>query len=289
MNSHSTLNNSQPINPKNNPDTSASNTVKITVMRYRPDEDDKPWPETFEIEWTYDMSILDALGVIKDNLRPELAYRWSCRMEVCGSCGMVVNGEPKLACSTFVRDYVNKAANKSPSNKAQSEGLGDIVIGAMDNFPIEKDLVVDTEPFIKKLESVSPYIISKNPRALRDKENIQTPKQLAKYKQYTMCINCMLCYQACPQVGLNADFLGPAASALAHRYNLDSRDNGAKIRFKMLNEENGIWPCTFVGYCSDVCPKQVDPAGAIQQAKAQGVGYWAMDLISGNKKQREES
>lgn len=300
MSSHSKLNSSQPINPENNPDRSASyklandklvssNTVKITVMRYRPDEDDKPWPETFEIEWTYDMSILDALGVIKDNLRPELAYRWSCRMEVCGSCGMVVNGEPKLACSTFVRDYVNKAANKSPANKAQSEGFGDIVIGAMDNFPIEKDLVVDTEPFIKKLESVSPYIISKNPRALRDKENLQTPKQLAKYKQYTMCINCMLCYQACPQVGLNADFLGPAASALAHRYNLDSRDDGAKIRFKMLNEENGIWPCTFVGYCSDVCPKQVDPAGAIQQAKAQGVGYWAMDLISGNKKQREES
>lgn len=285
MNSQSTLNSSQHINQKSNSDSLANNIVKITVMRYRPDEDDKPWPETFEIEWTYDMSILDALGVIKDNLRPELAYRWSCRMEVCGSCGMVINGEPKLACSTFVRDYVNKA----PANKAQSEGLGDIVIGAMDNFPIEKDLVVDTEPFIKKLESVSPYIISKNPRALSDKENIQTPKQLAKYKQYTMCINCMLCYQACPQVGLNADFLGPAASALAHRYNLDSRDNGAKIRFKMLNEENGIWPCTFVGYCSDVCPKQVGPAGAIQQAKAQGVGYWAMDLISGNKKQQEES
>lgn len=285
MNSQSTLNSSQHINQKSNSDSLANNIVKITVMRYRPDEDDKPWPETFEIEWTYDMSILDALGVIKDNLRPELAYRWSCRMEVCGSCGMVINGEPKLACSTFVRDYVNKA----PADKAQSEGLGDIVIGAMDNFPIEKDLVVDTEPFIKKLESVSPYIISKNPRALSDKENIQTPKQLAKYKQYTMCINCMLCYQACPQVGLNADFLGPAASALAHRYNLDSRDDGAKIRFKMLNEENGIWPCTFVGYCSDVCPKQVDPAGAIQQAKAQGVGYWAMDLISGNKKQQEES
>lgn len=213
MNSHSKPNSSQPNNQENNPDTSANNTVKITVMRYRPDEDDKPWPETFEIEWTYDMSILDALEVIKDNLRPELAYRWSCRMEVCGSCGMVVNGEPKLACSTFVRDYVNKAVNKAPANKAQSGGLGDIVIGAMDNFPIEKDLVVDTEPFIKKLESVSPYIISKNPRALRDKENLQTPKQLAKYKQYTMCINCMLCYQACPQVGLNADFLGPAASA----------------------------------------------------------------------------
>ncbi|SJM70253.1 hypothetical protein [Psychrobacter piechaudii] len=89
----------------------------------------------------------------------------------------------------------DKAVNKAPANKAQFEGLGDIVIGAMDNFPIEKDLMVDTEPFIKKLESVSPYIISKNPRALSDKENLQTPKQLAKYKQYTMCINCMLCYQ----------------------------------------------------------------------------------------------
>lgn len=252
--------------------------IKVTVMRYRPDVDDQPWPESFDIKWTQDMSILDALGAIKDDLQPELAYRWSCRMEVCGSCGMVINGKPKLACSTFVRDYA-----------VENGGQGEIVIGAMDNFPIEKDLVVNTDGFMKKLESVSPYIITKNPRALSEKENIQTPKQLAKYKQYTMCINCMLCYQACPQVGLNAEFLGPAASALAHRYNLDSRDEGAKIRFKMLNEENGIWPCTFVGYCSDVCPKKVDPAGAIQQAKAQGVGYWAMDLIGSNKKEQEES
>ncbi len=287
MNSQPTIHNPRPqagtnvgaeTAHKNTKTSGANGTIKVTVMRYRPDEDAAPWPETFEIEWTYDMSILDALGEIKDNLRPELAYRWSCRMEVCGSCGMVINGVPKLACSTFVRDYAK-----------ENGGTGEIVVGAMDNFPIEKDLVVDTEPFIKKLESVSPYIISKNPRALSDKENIQTPKQLAKYKQYTMCINCMLCYQACPQVGLNADFLGPAASTLAHRYNLDSRDDGAKIRFVTLNEENGIWPCTFVGYCSEVCPKQVDPAGAIQQAKAQGVGYWAMDLISSNKKQQQES
>lgn len=257
-------------------------TVKITVMRYRPDEDDKPWPETFEIEWSYDMSILDALAVIKDELRPELAYRWSCRMEVCGSCGMVINGVPKLACSTFVRDYAKEEGK-------ENGGSAEILIGAMDNFPIEKDLVVDMAPFIKKLESVSPYIITKTPRALSEKEHLQTPKQLTKYKKYTMCINCLLCYQACPQVGLNADFLGPAASALAHRYNLDSRDEGARIRFKTLNEEKGIWPCTFVGYCSEVCPKQVDPAGAIQQAKAQGVGYWGMDLIGADKKPQKES
>lgn len=241
-----------------------SHTIKLEVIRYRPGVDERPWPQAFEIEWTQDMSILDALALIKDDFEPELAYRWSCRMEVCGSCGMVVNGEPKLACSTFVRDYA---------------AVGKITVGALDQFPIEKDLIVDADPFIAKLESVKPYIINKNPRALADKEYRQTPAELAKFKQYTMCINCMLCYQACPQVGLNADFLGPAATALAHRYNLDNRDTGKAERFKVMNDENGIWPCTFVGYCSEVCPKHVDPAGAIQQAKAAAVPSWALSLL----------
>lgn len=99
-----------------------------------------------------------------------------------------------------------------------------------------------------------------------------------------MCINCMLCYQACPQVGINAEFLGPAVTALAHRYNLDNRDAGKAERFKVMNGEDGIWPCTFVGYCSEVCPKHVDPAGAIQQAKAQAVPFWALSMV-----QKEEA
>ncbi|MCP2041608.1 fumarate reductase iron-sulfur subunit [Neisseria sp. HSC-16F19] len=237
------------------------NTITIEVMRYRPQIDEKPWLQSFDIEWTADMSVLDALSYIKDELAPDLAYRWSCRMEVCGSCGMVINGEPKLACSTFVRDYAR---------------AGKITVGALDQFPIEKDLIVDAEPFMHKLASVSPYIIRKQPRALAEKEHRQSPAELAKFKQYTMCINCMLCYQACPQVGLNADFLGPAATALAHRYNLDNRDQGKTRRFAVMNEESGIWPCTFVGYCSEVCPKSVDPAGAIQQVKAAAVPFWAL-------------
>ena len=93
---------------------------------------------------------------------------------------------------------------------------------------------MDLDPFINKLNAVSPFIITKNPRALAEKEYLQTPQQLAKFKQYTMCINCMLCYQACPQIGINADFLGPAAIALAQRYNLDNRDQGKKYRFSAL-------------------------------------------------------
>lgn len=260
--------------------TEARGTITIKVMRYRPEQDEKPWLQYFDIEWTYDMSVLDALIYIKDHLAPDLSFRWSCRMEICGSCGMVINGVPKLACSTFVRDYADS---------------GKIIIGALDQLPIEKDLVVDVSPFISKLESIKPYIINAavNPKnqssstfvgntpkvVAEGKEFKQTPKEVAKYKQYTLCINCLLCYQACPQVGINANFLGPAATALAHRYNLDSRDRGAAQRFAVLNQPDGIWPCTFVGYCSEVCPKRVDPAGAIQQTKAAAIPFWAKSLF----------
>ncbi len=240
-------------------------TIEIEVMRYRPDRDDKPWPQSFTVAWTEDMSILDALQLIKDEYEPELSYRWSCRMEVCGSCGMVINGIPKLACSTFVREYAD---------------FGKIRVGPLDQMPVEKDLVVDMQPFMTKLDTVKPYIVQPKPKPLEEGEHLQTPAELAKYKQYTMCINCLLCYQACPQVGLNTSFLGPAATALAHRYNLDNRDEGRKERLEVMNREDGVWPCTFVGYCSEVCPKHVDPAGAIQQAKAQAVPAWAKSLLS---------
>lgn len=246
--------------------------ITIEVMRYHPERDSKPWAQTFDIEWTKDMSILDALQLIKDEYEPELTYRWSCRMEVCGSCGMVVNGVPKLACSTFVRDY---------------EDVGKITIGALDHFPIEKDLVVDPKSFIDKIESVNPYIINKKNHPPADQENQQTPAQLAKFKPLTMCINCMLCYQGCPQMPMTPDFLGPAATAMAMRYNLDSRDEGNQERFEVMNKKDtGIWACTFVGYCSEVCPKHVDPAGAVQQAKTVALPAWGLDIIRKKKQEK---
>ena len=89
----------------------------------------------------------------------------------------------------------------------------------------------------------------------------------------------MLCYQACPQFALNPDFLGPAAIALATRYNLDTRDHGSNQRDSVLYTENGAWPCTFVGDCSVVCPKHVDPAASIQQTKSKGLMYFAGELL----------
>ncbi|HET9403102.1 MAG TPA: 4Fe-4S dicluster domain-containing protein, partial [Burkholderiales bacterium] len=97
--------------------------------------------------------------------------------------------------------------------------------------------------------------------------HLQTPAQFQKYYQYSQCINCLLCYAACPQYGLKPEFTGPAALALLHRYNADSRDRGWEERAELLNAEEGVWGCTLVGYCSEVCPKHVDPAHAINQNK----------------------
>lgn len=227
--------------------------IEIDVLRYRPEIDNEPFTQTFEVPYTAELSILEALQYIKDHLDSSVSFRWSCRMAICGSCGMMINGIPKLGCKAFLRDYY--------PNKVSLEPLA--------NFPIERDLVVVMDDFIKKLEAVKPYIIPENNKCLSEGPYQQTPEQMAKYKQYSMCINCGLCYAACPQYALDKKFTGPAALALLARYNRDSRDNGEAERMKIVNQEEGVWGCTFVGYCSVVCPKDVDPAAAIQLLKVE--------------------
>lgn len=229
-------------------------TIELDVLRYRPEEDDQPFTQTFSVPYTEDMSILESLQYIKDHLDTTLSFRWSCRMAICGSCGLMVNGVPKLGCKTFLRDYY-------PAK---------ITVEPLANFPIERDLVVVMDDFIEKLEEIKPYIIpEENPKCLEDGAYKQTPEQMAIYKQYSMCINCGLCYAACPQYALDKKFMGPAILALLARYNRDSRDHGKAERMKIVNQEEGVWGCTFVGYCSVVCPKDVDPAAAIQQLKVE--------------------
>jgi fumarate reductase iron-sulfur subunit len=127
---------------------------------------------------------------------------------------------------------------------------------------------------MRKLPAVKPWIVRKEEKPLTEGGYLQTPEQMEEYKQFSMCINCMLCYAACPVYGLDPEFLGPAAIALAQRYNLDSRDQGAHERLKVLSQHDGIWGCTFVGDCTTVCPKDVDPAGAIQRYKLTAALNW---------------
>jgi len=238
-------------------------TLKLAVTRYRPEQDAEPATETFDVPFRRDWVVLDALNYIKDQLDGSLSFRWSCRMGVCGSCGMMVNGEPKLTCAAFLRDC----------------GPGPVRVEPLRFFPIIRDLVVDITDFLRKLKKVKPWVVRASEPPLEQGEYKQTPEQLDLYKQFSMCINCMLCYAACPIYGLEPGFVGPATIALARRYNLDSRDLGAQERLDILSGKGGIWECTFVGECTKVCPKNVDPAGAIQQYKLEGAAHWFKSML----------
>jgi fumarate reductase iron-sulfur subunit len=228
-----------------------ADTMTMRVTRYDPELDREPRLQDFSIPVRDNWVVLDGLNYIKDHLDGTLSYRWSCRMGICGSCGMTVNDEPVLTCATFLVDYAP----------------GPVRVEPLANFPVVRDLVVDIGDFMRKLPRVSPWIVRDDDTPIDDGEYLQTPGELDEYKQYSMCINCMLCYSACPVYGLDPEFIGPAAIALAQRYNLDSRDQGAASRLDVLSHPDGLWGCTFVGECTTACPKDVDPAGAIQRYK----------------------
>jgi fumarate reductase iron-sulfur subunit len=232
--------------------------ITLQVARYRPEEETRPTVQEFEVPCRKEWVVLDGLNYVKDQLDGTLSFRWSCRMGICGSCGMNVNGQPKLTCATFLTDYAP----------------GPLRVEPLTNFPVVRDLVVEITDFMRKLTAVKPWLVRREEKPLSEGEHRQTPAQLDEYKQFSMCINCLLCYAACPVYGLDPKFIGPAAIALAQRYNLDSRDQGSAERLEILSEHEGVWGCTFVGECTRACPKHVDPAGAIQRYKLSAALAW---------------
>ena len=229
-------------------------TATLRVYRYRPEVQLEPYFQEYKVPYRRDMVVLDALNYIKDHVDGTLSYRWSCRMGICGSCGANVDGEPKLTCASFLHEFKDKEIKVEP----------------LANFPVIKDLVVNIEDFMEKLDAVKPWIIRKEETPPEKGEYRQTPEELEMYKQFSMCINCMLCYAACPIYGMNEEFLGPAATALAYRYIADTRDQDHEARFQIVHDKEGVWECTLVGECSVACPKGVDPMLAIQKTKILG-------------------
>ncbi|MDE0911766.1 MAG: succinate dehydrogenase iron-sulfur subunit [bacterium] len=239
----------------------------IVITRFDPDKDEGRRTQEYTIPVEEDWKILDAINYIKDEVDPTVSHRWSCRMAVCGSCGMMVNGEPTLTCKTALTNYGER-----------------IVVEPLANFPVVRDLVVDLDGFMDKVKSVKPWIMKAKEEAASEEFNSkgtysQSPEQLATFKQFSMCINCMLCYSACPVVANEPDFLGPAAIALGHRYNLDSRDEGNDERNDIFRDEGTVFSCSYANECSAVCPKGVDPAAAVNQAKFGAVIDWAKGFV----------
>jgi len=225
----------------------------FSIKRFLPESDSAPHWERYDIETEPGMTVLDGLHRIREQIDATLSWRYSCRMGVCGSCAMIINGKPGLACNTQVHDISEVHVRLEP----------------VWNFSVVKDLVTDLSPMFDQHRHLKPWVIRSDTEALQNTqaELIQSPAALVEYLQFSYCIKCAACVAACPTVAIDPVFAGPMPLTAAHRYNADSRDDGFDQRKKALTEHHGVSHCHYAGECSRVCPKGVDPAKAIQLMK----------------------
>jgi succinate dehydrogenase / fumarate reductase, iron-sulfur subunit len=210
--------------------------------------------ETYTVEVAETATLLDVLDAVKDSQDGSLAYRKSCRMAVCGSCGMRMDGGAVLACKTAMRPLVE--AGHVPT------------ISAMGNLPVIKDLVVDMTPFWAKIRAVKPYLQSDLP-VPAEEFLIDPAVQTEEIGKEALCIQCGCCVSECNSMEADPEFLGPAALAKAQRFVGDQRDTAERDRLADLSGAHGIWDCTRCYFCNERCPKGVDPRDAIAKLGAE--------------------
>jgi succinate dehydrogenase/fumarate reductase iron-sulfur protein len=205
----------------------------------------------FKIELDHRMTVLDGLFEIQKKQDPSLAFRCSCRVGMCGSCAMVVNYQPRLACQTRVETLESDVVTVQP----------------LHNLPVTKDLVVSLEPFFEKWKQVKPNLepINKDSKELA----IVPPdsdfgKEAAGKRD---CLTCGACYSACTLPGTNKGYLGPAAINKALLRLLDPRDKAVKERLAVLNDETGVWRCHTQFNCVAACPKGINLTDSIVRLK----------------------
>ena len=236
------------------PETShAVRQVNFHVTRYNPESDSQPYVMKFDVPVREGMTVLDGLHYIKDNLDSTLVWRYSCRMGICGSCGMLLNGRPGLACNTQVLHIAET----------------NLTVGPLPNFEIIRDLVPALRSMFDKHRTIKPYILRADEAELNDPagEFYQSPEELESYLQFTYCIKCGCCMAACPTLATDARYLGPMPLTAGRRYNTDTRDEGRRERNEITGGPIGAFRCHYAGECSRACPKGVDPAKAIQLMK----------------------
>jgi succinate dehydrogenase / fumarate reductase iron-sulfur subunit len=235
--------------------------VVFRVRRYEPETGHAPRWEDHAIEVVAGMTVLDGLWKVKEQHAPSLAWRSSCRMGICGSCGMLINGRPRLACNTQIGEL----------------GADIVTLAPLPNFDAIKDLVPNLSPMFEAHRELLPHLIRADTAEQESPtfEYSQTPHELEQYLQFSYCIKCGCCMAACPTVATDPQYAGPMPLGQAQRYNSDTRDAGFAERRDLLSGGSGPWRCHFAGECSQVCPKGVDPAKAIQLMKRELV----LDLL----------
>ena len=219
--------------------------MRLSIYRYRPELDDKPRMQDYELPLQGERMLLDLLERLKRQ-DPSLSYRRSCREGVCGSDGMNINGRNGLACLTNLRTLDEP-----------------VVIRPLPGFPVIRDLVVDMTRFYRQYHAVRPFVVPRGP--LPDQERLQTPQEREALNGLYECILCACCTSSCPSYWWNPErFLGPAALLQAARFIADTRDGDTERRVDELDDAYKLFRCRVIMNCADVCPKGLNPAAAIE-------------------------
>jgi succinate dehydrogenase / fumarate reductase iron-sulfur subunit len=218
------------------------------ILRFNPEKDSRAVFKEYTVSMRQGGTVLDGLFYIHKWIDPSLAFRFSCRGSVCGSCAMNINGSFRLACETQVKDLPET-----------------VKVRPLSHLPVIRDLIVDMDRFWAHYEKIKPYLVSNSHSG---RENVMSRDERKRLDGLVECILCGLCFGACPVTSMNEDYLGPAALLKLERFVKDSRDKYDK-RFDIGASGDGVWDCRKAFSCQEVCPKKLSPARAINHNKLQ--------------------
>jgi succinate dehydrogenase / fumarate reductase, iron-sulfur subunit len=230
--------------------------VALKIWRTNPETGERNLVR-YEVEAPEWACLLDVLDIVKDRMDGTLAYRKSCRMMICGSCGMRMDGRAVLACKERMKPIVDRGHVP--------------VISPMGNLPVVKDLVVDMGPFWGKIRAMRPWIEPGYEEYPEGAEFRHSQEQMNPIHKEALCIMCGCCVSECNSMEADPEFLGPAALAKGFRFVGDPRDRAKIERLESYNSEHGIWDCTRCYFCNERCPKGVDPRDAIAKLGAESI------------------
>ncbi|MGM9320226.1 succinate dehydrogenase iron-sulfur subunit [Deinococcus aquaticus] len=225
--------------------------LKVKILRFDPEKDKKAHWTTYDVEAQASDRVLDVINHIKWYLEPSLTFRRSCMHGICGSDAMLINGRNRLACKTLVRDVAKSG--------------GTITVEPIRGLKVEKDLLVDMEPFFDSYKAIMPYFINESPAPAA--ERIQSEEEAERMAHSSNCILCACCTTSCPIFWVNGSYLGPAAIVQAHRFIFDTRDEATQQRLGIMNQNTGVWRCRTAYNCTEACPRDIPITQLIEEVK----------------------
>lgn len=254
--------------------------MKFKIFRFK-DGMGKPNYDSFEFEPPTGMTVLGALFHLQQNFDDSIAFHYSCRGAVCGTCAMLINKVPRLACRTQLEPLIHgrlkipMSPYKAIEETVEWDPEKEILIEPLPHLPVKKDLIVDMDRFFDYYKLTEPVFQPADPDPTF--ERLMDPEAVKELELYTNCILCAACFGSCPVDGAKPDYLGPAALSKLYRFFIDPREGDNESRLLLADEPRGWWDCEFHGNCRRVCPKDVPPLIAIAKAREK------LDIIKNRK------